>query len=215
VSDVQGGIEVRDDSGVLIDRIPNHGFRSQVIAFSPDGETLLIAGHAGPELEANRRIQIWDVASWSLRGTLPTSAYDVAFDPAGDRIVTVDGAQPEIWDIVTGDRIGSLPRQATIAVADAEFSPDGSTIAIASSEAIRLFDAATQEERLVLEGRGCNVRDIAFSPDGSMLASTSCEDTRVWAIGVDELLDVARANVTRTLTDDECRRYLRQETCGS
>jgi WD40 repeat protein len=60
------------------------------------------------------------------------------------------------------------------------------------------------------------VSALAFSPDGTRLASTSPDATvRVWALDLDDLIEIARAKVTRGLTDDECRQYLHQpEGCG-
>jgi hypothetical protein len=48
-----------------------------------------------------------------------------------------------------------------------------------------------------------------------MLASQSPGELRVWALDVDDLLVVARRNVTRELTDDECRRYLHAASCAA
>ena len=36
---------------------------------------------------------------------------------------------------------------------------------------------------------------------------------RVWALDMDDLLEIAQENVTRSLTDAECRRYLHVEAC--
>jgi hypothetical protein len=37
---------------------------------------------------------------------------------------------------------------------------------------------------------------------------------RVWALDSERLLQIARSRVTRSLTDEECRRYL-QHSCQS
>lgn len=36
---------------------------------------------------------------------------------------------------------------------------------------------------------------------------------RVWALDIDQLIDLARSRVTRPLTGDECRQYLHASTC--
>jgi hypothetical protein len=38
---------------------------------------------------------------------------------------------------------------------------------------------------------------------------------RAWALDVDDLLEIARHEVTRALTDDESRQYLHLETCSA
>jgi hypothetical protein len=37
---------------------------------------------------------------------------------------------------------------------------------------------------------------------------------RVWAVDIDDLIAIAKRNVTRGLTGDECRRYLHSRDCG-
>ena len=56
-------------------------------------------------------------------------------------------------------------------------------------------------------------RSVAFSPDGSLLASVDGTTVRVWALDIEELLAIARRNVTRSLTDEECRQYLHVDAC--
>ena len=43
------------------------------------------------------------------------------------------------------------------------------------------------------------------------LAAQGCAGVRVFVLDIDELLAIARANVTRSFTADECRQYLHGE----
>jgi hypothetical protein len=46
---------------------------------------------------------------------------------------------------------------------------------------------------------------VRFSPDGTKLASTSwCDGVRIWALDIDDLLEIARRAVPRALTDEKC-----------
>jgi hypothetical protein len=45
-----------------------------------------------------------------------------------------------------------------------------------------------------------------------MLASAGGE-MRIWALDIDDLLEIARREVTRTLTTEECRQYLHLDYC--
>jgi WD40 repeat protein len=94
------------------------------------------------------------------------------------------------------------------------FRPDGSMIATGAADGtVRLFDTASGQQRLVLQGP-TGVGRVAFSADGSLLASTSGDGTvRVWALDIDDLIAIARRNVTRSFTDEECRQYLHMDRC--
>jgi hypothetical protein len=54
---------------------------------------------------------------------------------------------------------------------------------------------------------------VVFSSDGSMLASRNRDSVRIWALDIDDLIDIAGENVTRSLTDEECRQYLHVQVC--
>jgi WD40 repeat protein len=61
---------------------------------------------------------------------------------------------------------------------------------------------------------GATVFSVAFSPDGSRLASVGTEGiVRVWTLDLDELIEIAKDELTRTLTDEECQRYLHIKRC--
>ena len=66
-----------------------------------------------------------------------------------------------------------------------------------------------------LKGHTNIILSVAFSPDGSKLASASPEGiVRVWALALDDLIAIAKSNVTRGLTAAECRQYVRAAECG-
>ena len=114
----------------------------------------------------------------------------------------------------SGERLAVLAGPSG-GVKDLAFSPDGSRIATASVDGlVRLFDAETGAQQLSLRGSGCAVEGVAFSPDGTKLASTSwCDGVRVWALDIDDLLEIARREAGRSLTDEECRQYLHVDEC--
>ena len=66
------------------------------------------------------------------------------------------------------------------------FSPDGTTLATASSDhTIKLWDLATRRERMTLEGHTNSVQSVAFSPDGKSLASIGfAPEVILWDVGL-------------------------------
>ena len=193
----RGSVSIYDRSGHKVISLPGGGAGR----FGPHG---LIATY-GP----NKPIVIWDWRSYKIIATLPRGVEQMAFDPTGERIATEDG---EIWDVASeklSRRLRYAPPNATLA-----FSSDGTRLAVGSADEVRVFDAGSGAEVQVLRYGGvAGVDKVVFSPDGSMLASSADDGMRVWALDIGDLLQIARQNVTRSLSDAECRRYLHVAAC--
>jgi WD40 repeat protein len=79
---------------------------------------------------------------------------------------------------------------------------------------VRIWDPSSGEQLLVLRGHYSAVFSVAFSPDGSRLASVGGEGVvRVWALDLNDLVEIAEREVTRALTDEECQQYLHLQRC--
>ncbi|MGH2765257.1 MAG: BTAD domain-containing putative transcriptional regulator [Actinomycetota bacterium] len=185
--------------------------------FSPDGR--LVATAAPLEDPEKTRVTIWDWERGEVGLTMEVGAsinevYGLAFDPSGSRIAMSGSGLAEIRDVESGASVTVLQGPSGGAT-DIAFAPDGSRVAVANADGtVRLFEADTGAPQLVLPSSGCAVSQVAFSPDGSKLASaSSCDGVRIWALDIDDLLEIARREVTRPLTDEECRQHLHVDRC--
>jgi hypothetical protein len=56
-------------------------------------------------------------------------------------------------------------------------------------------------------------RGVAFHGEQHLLVGTAGGIVAVLTTDLDELVEIARGRLTRGLTDQECRTYLRRDTC--
>jgi dipeptidyl aminopeptidase/acylaminoacyl peptidase len=178
--------------------------------FGRDGTLLAAASFDGT-------VRVWDVASGGQRlvlGAHPV-AVSAAFSPDGRLLATsgTDGAV-KLWNVSTGARIRSLAGHLGT-VSRVAFSPDGQTLATAGYDSTaRLWDVSTGEELLVLRGQTRGLTDLEFSADGTRLATSAIDGTvRVYVLPLQDLVDLARFRLTRSWTEEECRKYLHLEAC--
>jgi WD40 repeat protein len=171
------------------------------MAFSPDAQTFASKSCSEYDKEKSwiciaEEITLWDVATGQPIGEPlvghTSSVNSVVFSPDGQILASGGCAQRDsdgfinciageiiLWDVATGSPIGEPLAGHTNDVNSVVFSPDGQTLASASSDqTIRLWDVATgQPSGDPLQGHTSVVRSVAFSPDGQTLASVSGNGT--------------------------------------
>jgi WD40 repeat protein len=181
------------------------------VVFSPDGKQLVITTEG-------TAVTILELAS--LRNTLTLtnhqdSVWQAAYSPDGQRLATASSDNTaRIWNAKTGDALAIL-RGHTAEVYSVAFSPDGKRIVTNSADrTIRLWDVASGNELTSLPTFPV-FTPIVFSADGKQIAVGDRDGAvRIYLTELDDLLALAQARVTRTLTCDERVIYLhKNETC--
>jgi WD40 repeat protein len=149
------------------------GHKSNVwsVALSPDGSRLVTSGYNG-------EVIVWNVAE----GT-PIAMLDkhkgwcraVAYHPGGSHFATAgEDGTVVVWEAGGPKEIKEIKeiKAHESAVYDLEFSPDGKTLATASTDkTVKLFDWETGKENAKLEGHEDAVWAVTYSKDGSLIAT--------------------------------------------
>jgi WD40 repeat protein/class 3 adenylate cyclase len=207
-----GRVTVTDRQGEVVNVFSEAPHRFGPLAFSPDGRSIAV-GTFNEEDPETSHVSIWE---WQADDAEPRSighgASALEFDPTGSTLVVglFDGSV-EIRDVATGDLVRRFGTQGG-EIRAVDVSPDGTRIATAGEDGtVVLSDPRTGKQMLVLPGHDLLVFGLAFSPDGRQVVSAAPDgDARVWALDLDELIDIANDEATRELTDEECRQYLHQ-----
>ena len=166
-----------------------HGFHVTLSGLPADYDLHLFDPHSNPIAEAKRY------------GTVDEFVAAPAAAP-GDYILFVDSllrqSSPATYTLTTAldERISSenaarlgefARRRDSGTVFEVAFSPDGQTIAVASTVEVRLYNVSLGSVRLV--EAPSKVLSVAFSPDGQTLASGSDDKTvRLWRVADGALL---------------------------
>jgi WD40 repeat protein len=179
--------------GRIIRTLSGGTFGFDAVAF--DGARVVTAGDGG--------VKLWDQAGGGATRVLPLRVhptYDLAIGPGGG-IAAAGASGVIVWDPAS-DKERLHFRGHTVYTVSVAFSPDGKRFATASwggwyskgpneksekaPNEVKLWDAVTGKELMVLPGGGLKVR---FSPDGRQLASGNQDGTaQVWNAATGKLL---------------------------
>jgi WD40 repeat protein len=180
------------------------------VAFSPDGQHVFTGG--------DLFVCEWDATTGQELRTFSgegLEVYGIALSPDGKVLAMgrQDGSVT-LWDVSSGDKLYQLVGHAGL-VPRLAFSHDGTRLTTASFDKFaKVWDVQTGQELVTLYGNTSNVFGVAFGPNGRHVATAGGDGTvRIYTLDMDELTKLARSRVTRTLTSEECRRYLHLEQC--
>jgi WD40 repeat protein/serine/threonine protein kinase len=177
VWDAQTGQEL----GVL----KGHNRAVSSTVFSPDGKRLASASY-------DWTVKVWDVQTdqkpSKFQGAAGSSVASVAFSPDGKRVVSGGKGRPgprpgevKVREAQTGQELFTLQGH-TAEVTTVAYSPDGKRLASGSGTwddtkqayvagDVRVWDALTGQQLLLLKGPAALIHCVAFSPDGKRLAT--------------------------------------------
>ncbi len=183
--------------------------------FTGDGRSIVTSQVSDRRDPASSGFGVWDWREGEFEGEVRANPIDIDADPVHPRVAAVDeiDGSAEVWDLDRDEPTATFRSSGSLlAVA---FRPDGQQLAFAGADGtIGLGDPDTGEQQLVLRGSQSSIGHISFSPDGSRLASMGADGVlRLWVLGLDELIEIARGKLTRSLDDDECRQWLHLEAC--
>ncbi|RKU27374.1 hypothetical protein C6497_11540 [Candidatus Poribacteria bacterium] len=165
------------ETGEQINIIEGHTSILTSMAFSTDGQTFVTGSW-------DKSIRLWDVQTGTHRTTYTKHTDGIAkiiFYPDGRTFVGVgyNRSDAHLWDAETGDYLGE-PKQPISS--KSTFSPDGSTLAIASGRELRIWDVENEKFQFELTGHLYRISTISFSPDGRTLITGGDGELNLWDV---------------------------------
>jgi len=126
---------------------------------------------------------------------------------------TVDG-YVSIWDADTWAEIQVFLAH-TSGSWESALSADGSRLVTAGFEgSAKVWEIPSGEPIATLYDHKANVIVVEISPDGKIIYSGSWDGLlRAFVVEEEDLIELGRSRVTRSLTEEECQTYLHVDRC--
>jgi WD40 repeat protein len=160
---------------------------------TPQSTEVITSENAHQVTQLNRRPGFLERNSGSIT--------NVAFSPHGDILAAgySEGPVVRLYDVMTLKLLAKLKTQIG-GINSVAFSPDGKLITAGGGgyapveSGVQIWDAATHEQRLILDDFNNPVTSIAFSPDSALLATGEGNtmelegSAKIWNVATGELL---------------------------
>jgi WD40 repeat protein len=173
-------------------------------------------------------VRIWDANTGEELFNLPAvsgSIMSLALSPDGKRLAISESNGPlYMWSLddegggsdIKADNVRLLfeTKAHPTTASGLSFNPDGTLLATAGLEGtVKIWDEMTGQSLLTYEYAN-GITDTSISPDGKYLAASGIDGfVHVTLLNLDDLIELARTRVTRSLTNQECQQYLHLEAC--
>jgi|GEM_PF-2402352 len=163
---------------------PHDESHINVVAFSPDGKTMLSASDS-----PSNTIKLWDAKTKKLIYTFTghtDTIHSLSFSPDGKTFLSSsDDKTVRLWNVQTGTKIRIFKDDEDTAVCTAKFSPDGNTFLSGHQQStLRLRDINTGKDVITFAKHttpsnyhSYDPCSLAFSPDGKTFLSGSADGT--------------------------------------
>jgi WD40 repeat protein len=159
----------------LLHELPGHRGFAPVVAYSPDGKSVLTAGFDGTA-------RVWDVATGRRKGKVldhgEGNVFAAAFSPDGNRVLTAfeprnrkPPAETQLWDARTGKPVGR-PLKHDRPIWAVAFAPDGRSFLTGGARP-RLWSPDTGRPLCDPLRHDGIASAVAFSRDGKMFLTAS------------------------------------------
>lgn len=181
------------------------------ISFNLDGRSAFSGGADGFARQ-------WDAATGIQLAEFPVEGreiYGLALSPDGRFLALgLHDGEIDLWDTAAHTLIQRLTGHAGL-VFRLAFSPNGSLLASSAFDRqAKVWDVVNGQELFTLYGNASNVFGVAFSPDGRTLATAGGDGgLRTYTLQMQALLTLAKSRLTRSLTEEECGKFLHTTPC--
>jgi WD40 repeat protein/energy-coupling factor transporter ATP-binding protein EcfA2 len=148
------------------------GAHTGFVNFSPDGKTVTLRDWLGT-------FTLWEMKTRQPIGQpLALETAFVTASPDGKTVAASGEGGIGLWDVQTGQHIGSLSIENIGLIITMDFSPDGKTLASGDAYGtIILWDVETRQATAILPTSQLEIQSVAYSPDGKKLASSGRDKT--------------------------------------
>lgn len=200
-------------SGAVITTFDGHKPTALIsgVVFHPDGKTVFTSAD-------DQFVYHWDATTGDLLAAYTEEGkelYGLALSPDGAILAAGDqDGNIQLWNLVTGEQLPVLSGHAGL-VLRLTFNHNGSRLASAGFDRLaKIWDINSGKELFSLYGNTSNVFGVSFSPDDKILATAGADGSiRTYVMQMDDLIALTKARLNRTLTDEECQRFLHTEKC--
>lgn len=158
------------------------------VGFTTDGSEIFAAGEYG-------ELVVWNAATGKITRKIAPHGRDyvlqnAVLSPRGKQLAAVGSKAPELWDIDTGAIVSSFGDGLRLGL-EAEFTQDGSRLAVTSGNGVAIWDVVGGRLLRNIGSHDNDVVGVAISRDGSIVL-TGGKDKLV------KLWDVASGKLIRT-----------------
>lgn len=208
IADLNGTVYILSMPDESIQALSGHSNRVWTVAWSPDSQWLASGGLI------DRFVYLWDVPTGTLSQRIYPSNYEsgiildpgvgqIAWSPNGTYLLATSFDTFQFWEATSWTAL-EPSRGGTLY--DAEWSPDGSLLAVTDIYYLSFFNGQTlitdDLENDVIRSEGDNPEQLSWSRDSQLLATTDRLDPRVSVWNVPARTRIGELNTTGPLFTD-------------